>query len=93
MLEIIADFYKVEIDSISNRDIGQKNSNPIRKSAMYICQQLGGFSLKEISSRFGLTHIGSVSFATTTVRKEMKNNKVFQRKMNRLKKHIIEKVN
>jgi hypothetical protein len=48
--------------------------------------------LVEIAARFGLSHIGSVSFATHSVRKKKQDDPKFNRMIGRLVKSIISQV-
>ena len=91
LLELIAQFYDVKVESFVKVTKGKKASHPVRKIAMYICQQLGGYSLKEIGYCFGLSNIGSVSFATSSVRKEIEQSRRTRQELKRLKEFIIEK--
>ena len=92
LIGLIAKFYKVSSEEITQLSRGYKQKKQIRKIAMFICQQLGGYSLKEIMEAFNLTNIGSVSYATTMVRKELNENKRFNREIEKLKAFIMEKV-
>ena len=56
---------------------------------MYLCQQLGGYSLTDIMRAFGLSNVGSVSFITTQIRKRREDNTDFAKSLQRLKHYII----
>ncbi len=91
LIGLIAKFYKVSSKEVTQLSRGYRQKNQIRKIAMFICQQLGGYSLKEIMKAFNLTNIGSVSYATTMVRKTLNDNKLFNKEIEKLKAFIKEK--
>ena len=55
-----------------------------RKIVMYLCQELSGVYLKGIQEYFNLSHIGSVSFNTSTIRKKRKADKRFGKKIDKV---------
>jgi putative transposase len=71
---------------------GRQETRTARKVAIYLSQQLGGHSLNEIKNYFGLNHIGSVSFTTSSIRAEVSSDLGFKREVENVKSLIIEKV-
>ena len=68
---------------------GPKQGLLPRKVALYRCQQLGGYRLADIMSPFGLSNIGSVSFITTQIHKQRKENKEFFQTLQQVKGYIL----
>jgi len=86
---LVADYYNVDLAVLTEVVKGPKKGLLARKVAMYMCQQLGGYRLAEIMRQFGLSHIGSVSFITTQIRKRIKEHKAFAQAMQRVKRYIM----
>ena len=68
---------------------GPKQGWPPRKVALYRGQQRGGYRVADIMSPFGLSNSGSVSFITTQIRKNRKDNKEFFQTFQQVKKYIL----
>ena len=92
IVEIVAAYYKVTIDTIILRAAGRRSELEARKVAMYLCQELSHKYLKEIAENFNLNHIGSVSYNTTTIRQKRKSDKKFGLKIDKIVKLIHEQV-
>lgn len=56
---------------------------------LYLCQQLGGYRLSEIMTQFGLLNIGSVSFITSQIRKNIKDDCQLKKQIQQIKTYII----
>ena len=69
---------------------GPKKGLLVRKVAMYMCPQLGGYRLADIMRPFGLSNIGSVSFITTQIRKRIKESQEFSQAIRFVRQHIIQ---
>lgn len=89
IIRLVADCYKVEPAILTTVVKGPKKGLLARKVAMYFCQQLGGYRLREIMPQFGLSNIGSVSFITTQIRKHMKINHEFSGKIQTITRYIL----
>ena len=89
---ILAESYKVDIDSILESRKGLKVENKPRKIAMYLCQQLTGKSQKEFAKYFNLKSTGSVSYTIHMIRSNIRENKNFAKEVNSLIKVVIRKV-
>ena len=55
---------------------------------MYLCHELSAAKLSQIADYFNLGHIGSVSFTTHKVRKQLKEDSSFKKKIDDLIKSI-----
>lgn len=87
--QLVAEYYKVEATRLTTVVKGPKKGLLARKVAMYLCQQLGGYSLIDIMRTFGLSDVGSVSFITTQIRMRSKENTGFSKALQRIKQDII----
>ncbi len=85
----VANNYALEIKQLTTVVKGPDKGSMPRKIAMYLCQQVGGFQLNEIMLFFGLSNRGSVSFITSQIRKNMKDDLKLEREINKLKSMII----
>ncbi len=92
IIRLVADCYKIEPAILTTVVKGPKKGLLPRKVAMYFCQQLGGYRLREIMPQFGLSNIGSVSFITTQIRKHMKINHEFSGKIQTITRAILKHV-
>ncbi len=86
---LVADFYKLEAAQLTAVVKGPKKGLLPRKVAMYLCQQLGGYSLVEIMRTFGLSHRGSVSFITTQIRQRLKTDPSLATAIQRVTRYIM----
>ena len=68
---------------------GPKQGLLPRTVALYRCQQLGGYRLADIMCPFGLSTSGSVSFITTQIRKQRKENKECVQTLQQVKGYIL----
>jgi len=89
IIRLVADCYKVEPALVTTVVKGPRKGLLARKVAMYCCQQLGGYRLRDIMPQFGLSNIGSVSFITTQIRKHMKINHALSRKIQTITRYIL----
>ncbi len=89
MIQFVAEFYHLEPVKLTQVIKGPGKGLLARKVAMYLCQQLGGYSLNEIMISFGLTNIGSVSYITSQIRNEIDEDKQFDKQIQKIKSYII----
>ena len=92
LISAVAIHYKHSEQVILKVIKGPTEGLEARKVAMYLCQELGAMKLVDIAPRFGLRHIGSVSFATHYVRKTKRENLKFSREIDTLVKSIMSQV-
>jgi len=86
---IIAVFYQLKPKDLTQVIRGPAKGLLARKTAMYLCQQVGGFPLEDIKVQFGLLNIGSVSFITSQVRHSIKTDSQFEKQIQSLKTYIV----
>jgi REP element-mobilizing transposase RayT len=67
---------------------GRKN-NKAREIAIYLARDLSGISCKELGMFFSGISGAAITMKYKQIIKEMDNNKSFRRKVNRIKKHIL----
>jgi len=89
--QLVADYYKRDVNELTQMVKGPKKGLKARKVAMYLCQQLGGHKLDEIMVLFGLSTIGSVSYTTSNMRKSLSDNASLEKEVQKIKNHIIDK--
>ncbi|NOY16752.1 MAG: hypothetical protein GXP23_07475 [Gammaproteobacteria bacterium] len=53
----------------------RRTANPARAFAMYVCQEYGNMSLRNIKQLFGLGHTGSASYSINKIRHELGRGK------------------
>lgn len=92
MIQLIAEFYHLEPIKLTQVIKGPGKGLLARKVAMYLCQQLGSYSLNDIMIQFGLTNIGSVSFITSQIRNKINKDRQFDRQIQNIKMYIIKNV-
>ncbi len=85
----VANNYKLETKQLTTMVKGPDKGLMARKIAMYLCQQVGGFQLNDIMLFFGLSNRGSVSYITSQIRKNMKDDLKLEREINKLKSMIM----
>ncbi len=87
IISAVAKAYNVEIKDVKERKPGRQAANLPRKVAIYLCQQYGDLSLREIANTFGLTHIGSASPAINDIKNALNcNDPQVVKKINAIKK-------
>jgi putative transposase len=89
MVRLVSEFYKIKEEEIRRKISGPQKGRWPRKFAMYLCQQLAGYSLKEIMQAFELSHVGSVSFITSQVRQAMQEDLTLVDEVKRLQRYIV----
>jgi len=89
IIQSVSKCYKQTPASIVKVSRGPQKGLVARNVAIYLCQQLAGFQLKDIMTHFGLTNIGSVSFITSQVRKRIQIDPEFSAEIDWMKKYII----
>ncbi len=89
IIELVADFYHLESAQLTEVVKGPQKGLLARKVAMYLCQQVGGHHLRDIMHAFGLSHSGSVSFITTQIRQQMKEDPEFEKAIQRVTRYIM----
>lgn len=65
--------FGINAESITKKAKGPHIPNPARAFAMYVSQEYGNMSLKDIKLVFGLGHTGSASFSINKIRQEIGN--------------------
>lgn len=85
----IANDYGVTEDDITKVLKGRQKENEARKFAMYLCQELVAAKLSDIATQFHLSNVGSVSFTTHQVRKCIKEDSQFSKRVEGLIKRIM----
>jgi len=85
----VAKFYNFEYEHLTQIVKGPDKGLMARKVAMYMCQQLGGYQLDEIMTHFELSHIGSVSYITSQIRKNIRNDREFEKHVQNIKSYIM----
>jgi len=85
----VAKFYNIEYKNLTQIVKGPDKGLMARKVAMYMCQQLGGYQLNEIMTHFELSHIGSVSFITSQIRKNIRNDREFDKHVQNIKAYVM----
>ncbi|GJL52529.1 MAG: hypothetical protein NPIRA01_37560 [Nitrospirales bacterium] len=88
----VAHAYRTTPEQLTTVVKGPQKGNEARKLAMYLCQELADFQLKNIAEYFQLRHIGSVSFITHQVRTKKRAEKEFAIRLNKVIKHIMKQV-
>ncbi len=73
LIRVIAKIFGVKIDSITSKLKYRHTTNPARAFAMFVCQEYGNLSLKEIKQLFGFGHTGSASYSINQIRLEIRN--------------------
>jgi len=86
-----ADYYKLSIDYLRQVRKGRNSHAKERKVAIYLSQYLGDHTLKKIGKYFGLGHVGSVSYITSTIRKQIKEDASLMREINKVSQFVINK--
>jgi len=89
IVKYVADYYKLVPDDLTKVVKGPKKGSVARKVAMYLCQQLGGYPLRDIRVQFGLSNIGSVSYITSQIRTSIKEDKKLEKQIQNIKTFII----
>lgn len=88
----VVSFYCCEesnsISPISKRVLTYSES---RKIAMYLCQQVGDYTLKQIADYFHLNHSGSASFMINQTKNKLLNNQKVEYLVNEIIKSLIKK--
>lgn len=85
IIEAVSRVRGVDKADILERKKGRQVRNEARQLAMYLCQQYGDMSLKEIANEFGLNAISSVSPAIASVKKSIEDGDV---ELNAVLKHL-----
>ncbi|MFW2440166.1 MAG: transposase [Arenicellales bacterium] len=67
----VAKIFGTKADSITKKSKGPRTPNSARAFAMYVCQEYGDLSLKDIMQVFELRHTGSASFSINKIRQEI----------------------
>ena len=67
----VAKIFNVSTGSITKKLKYRRTANPARAFAMYVCQEYGNMSLRDIKQLFGLGHTGSASFSIDKIRQEL----------------------
>ena len=80
-LATVASVYQVLENTITQPQQWRQHRNIPRKVAMYMCLRACDMSLKAIAEVFGVTHVGSVSYALNEVKKMLVDDNDSQRKV------------
>jgi len=70
--EYTAKYYQQSVGQIKKLRKGRGSQSTPRKVAVFLCQHLGDHQLKPIKDYFDLGHVGSVSYITSRIRREIK---------------------
>jgi len=89
IINLVAAYYKLDAAQLTQVVKGPQKGLLARKVAMYLCQQLGGYRLADIMRSFGLSHVGSVSFITTQIRKRHNETPDFAKTIQRIKRYLM----
>lgn len=87
--QFVATFYQLEAKELTQVVKGPNKGLLARKVAMYLCQQLGGYQLNDIMTSFGLSNSGSVSFITSQIRKNIKDDTKLGKEIQNIKTYIV----
>lgn len=68
ILEKVAHYFDIDIQKIKYRS--QKINNPPRRIAIYLCREIGGYSLKEIAKEMGNVSIKTISNTIARTKQE-----------------------
>jgi len=82
--EIVAQTAKrfgVSKESILHAARGRGQANVPRWAALYLCREVGGYSLREICQEFGLGHISGVSQASTKLKSACGEDKSLEKQV------------
>jgi len=88
----VAKNYKMTVDDLRTMVKGRNSGNAPRKVAMYLCQELSDATLLKIADHFNLSHAGSVSYITHSIRQQMLIDRKFRREIEELIGFIAVKV-
>ena len=84
-----ANYYQQSVEQIRELRKGRDSQSKARRFAIYLCQHLGDHRLRVIKDYFGLGHIGSVSYITSNVRREIKLDVDLKKEIDTLVDYII----
>lgn len=87
LVRVIAKIFGVKVDSITTKLKYRHTANPARGFAMYVCQEYGNISLKEIKQLFDLGNTGSASYSINKIRLELGNGE-WKKEVKRLEKSL-----
>ena len=85
IVEAVSQVYGVDKSVILVRKAGRQVRNDARNLSMYMCQQYGDMSLREIADTFGLRATSSVSPAIANVKKKLVDD---ESELNRILKYL-----
>jgi REP element-mobilizing transposase RayT len=91
IVNTVAHYYATDKEKIVKKVKGRIEEFEARKVAMYLCQQLSGDYLVDIANYFNLSNNGSVSFATSNIKKKRSQNKRFNKTIEKLIGLIVSK--
>jgi REP-associated tyrosine transposase len=89
IVEYTANYYQQSVEQLRKLRKGRASQSTARKVAIYLCQHLGDHRLEPIKGYFGLGHVGSVSYITSSVKREIKLNVVLKREIELVVDYII----
>jgi len=90
--DVLSAYYKIRPEKICLKVIGRSEENEARKVAMYLCQEFSGKYLKDICEYFNLSNVGSVTFATSNIKKKRIKDKRFDKKIKEISDLIVSKL-
>lgn len=85
----VANYYKIPFQKLRRLRKGRSSSSIERKVVVYLCQYLGGHELSSIVEYFGFGHVGSVSYITSSLRRELQENNKLRNELEALSQYII----
>jgi len=84
IVEVIATDYGIDAQKILLKKLGRQSNFEARKIAIYLCQELTGEYLRVIAIYFNLSHIGSVSYNSSKIRRKRKDDKKFAKRLDEI---------
>ncbi|HHX81657.1 MAG TPA: hypothetical protein GX696_01575, partial [Pseudomonadaceae bacterium] len=84
----VADIFNVSDHSILRAARGPGTKNVPRWVAMYLCQEVGGITLQDIATRFGLQRYGTVSTTIGKLKGEFVENPPLESRVQRMRQQL-----
>jgi putative transposase len=89
IVKYTAQYFGQSVKDIKQLKKGRNSQSKTRNMAIYLCQELGDHKLKAISQYFGFGHNGSVSYVTSTMRRQLSTEKEFNEGVDKVVDYII----
>lgn len=84
----VADIFNVSDHSILRAARGPGTKNVPRWVAMYLCQEVGGITLQDIATQFGLQRYGTVSTTIGKLKGEFAENPPLESRVQRMRQQL-----